>query len=361
MELNSKIYVSGHKGMVGSAIVRALQSAGFLNLLLREKNELDLLNQTEVRNFLCTENPEYIFMCAAKVGGIKANNALRGQFIYENLQIQNNVIHFAHEAKVKKLLFMGSSCIYPKEAEQPISEQALLKGSLETTNEPYAVAKIAGVKMCESYYRQYNDQFFSVMPTNAYGPNDNYDMESSHVIAAVIRKMLMAKALAEQDYDWLREHFSIYESSSGSIGDRHYTADQISSKLKSYGIEKSSDGVRIVLWGSGTPLREFIHVDDIAEGAIHCMYLNFADLYEKGLSHLNLGTGDERSIKELADLVARQIGFHGDIIFDKTGPDGTLRKCMDNRVIKSTGWYPKIPIEAGVAQVAEELKQEAEG
>ena len=361
MESNSKIYVSGHKGMVGSAIVRALKSQGFCNLLLRERSELDLLNQSGVRDFLCTETPDYIFMCAAKVGGIKTNNTLRGQFIYENLQIQNNVIHFAHEAKVKKLLFMGSSCIYPKQANQPISEQALLNGALETTNEPYAVAKIAGIKMCESYYRQYADQFFSVMPTNAYGPNDNYDMESSHVMAAVIRKILMAKAFSEQDYDWLREHLSIYEASSGSDGDNCHTVGQISSTLKHYGIEKTTNGVSVVLWGTGTPLREFIHVDDIAEGAIHCMKLNFADFYGKGLSHLNLGTGDEKSIKELAELVAEKIGFHGDIIFDKTGPDGTQRKCMDNKMINSTGWYPKISIENGVAQVADELKQGAVG
>ncbi len=304
MDKNAKIYVAGHTGMVGSAIVRKLESDGFHNLILRTRNELNLLDQDAVMKFYKETSPEYVFIAAARVGGIYANNTLRAEFIYENLQIQNNLIHLSYESGVKKLLFLGSSCIYPRNAPQPLKEETLLTGELEATNEPYALAKIAGIKMCESYYRQHGCQFFSVMPTNAYGPNDNYDLETSHALPALIRKIHEAKV---------------------------------------------SGAKEVTVWGSGKPTREFIHVDDIADGCVFIMGLDFGELYEQGLTHLNVGTGSEISIEGLASLLSELIGYQGTINYDDSMPDGTPRKVMDVTRINQLGWKHKIDLEDGLA------------
>ena len=304
IEKDSRIYVAGHNGMVGSAIVRHLQGKGFEQLILRSKKELDLFDQTAVKQFYMDEKPEYVFDAAARVGGVNANNTLRGQFIYENLQIQNNLIHYAYESRVKKLLFLGSSCIYPRNAPQPMKEEHLLTGELEPTNEPYALAKISGIKMCENYYRQYGCQFFSLMPTNAYGPNDNYDLETSHALPALIRKIHEAKV---------------------------------------------GDAKEVTVWGSGKPMREFIYVDDIADACAFIMDLDFGDLYEQGLTHINVGTGSEISIEGLINLLSEIIGYKGDIKYDKIMPDGMLRKILDMRRINNLGWKHKIDLEDGLA------------
>ena len=304
MDKNANIFVAGHRGMVGSAIVRKLESEGFSNILTRNRKELDLLDQGSVIKFYESTKPDYIFIAAAKVGGIKANNTYRAQFIYENLQIQNNLIHFAYKSGVKKLLFLGSSCIYPRNASQPMKEEDLLSGKLEPTNEPYAVAKIAGIKMCESYYHQYDCQFFSLMPTNAYGPNDNYDLKTSHALPALIGKIHEAKV---------------------------------------------SGAKEVTVWGSGKALREFIYVDDIASATVFVMGLDFSSLYELGITQLNVGTGEEISIKELAELISGIVGFSGDLVFDQSMPDGVPRKVMNVIRINKLGWKHKIDLEEGLA------------
>ena len=304
MDKNAKIYVAGHTGMVGSAIVRKLKSEGYNNLILKHHRELDLLDQKEVEKFYDDNKPDCVFIAAAKVGGIHANNTFRAQFIYENLQIQNHLIHYAYESEVKKLLFLGSSCIYPRNAPQPLKEEYLLTSELEPTNEPYVIAKIAGIKMCESYYRQYNCQFFSLMPTNAYGPNDNYDLETSHVLPALMRKIHEAKLGGEK---------------------------------------------KVTVWGSGKPTREFVHVDDIADACAFIMGLDFGDLYEQGLSHINVGTGSEISIEGLINLLSEIIGYKGNIKYDKSMPDGMLRKVLDVSRINRLGWEHKVDLEDGLA------------
>jgi GDP-L-fucose synthase len=304
MDKNARIYVAGHTGMVGSAIVRKLKSEGYNNLILKYHRELDLLDQKEVEKFYDDNKPDCVFIAAAKVGGIHANNTFRAQFIYENLQIQNHLIHYAYESEVKKLLFLGSSCIYPRNSPQPMKEETLLTGELEATNKPYALAKIAGIEMCESYYRQHGCQFFSVMPTNAYGPNDNYDLETSHALPALIRKIHEAKV---------------------------------------------SGAKEVTVWGSGKPTREFIHVDDIADGCVFIMGLDFGELYEQGLTHLNVGTGSEISIEGLASLLSELIGYQGTINYDDSMPDGTPRKVMDVTRINQLGWKHKIDLEDGLA------------
>ena len=303
IDKDSKIYVAGHTGMVGSAIVRHLQGKGFKQLILRSRKKLDLFDQIAVKQFYLDEKPEYVFVAAARVGGVNANNTLRAQFIYENLQIQNNLIHYAYESEVKKLLFLGSSCIYPRNAPQPMKEECLLSGDLEPTNEPYAVAKIAGIKMSESYYQQYGCQFFSVMPTNAYGPNDNYDLETSHVLPALLRK--------------------IHEA-------------------------KSSGAEEVSVWGSGNPTREFVHVDDIARACLFVMDLDFQRFYNQGLTHLNVGTGEEISIKALAEMIASIAGFSGSLVFDQSMPDGMARKVMNVGRINKLGWGHKIELKDGL-------------
>lgn len=305
MEKSSKIYIAGHRGMVGSAIVRKLQAEGYSNLILRTSSELDLRNQHAVESFFAIEKPEYVFLVAAKVGGILANNTYRADFLYENLMIESNVIHQSYVHAVKKLLFLGSSCIYPKLAPQPLVEESLLSGYLEETNEPYAIAKIAGIKLCENYRRQYGCDFISAMPTNLYGPNDNYDLKNSHVIPALIRKFVEAKKSASSFVE---------------------------------------------VWGTGTPLREFMHVDDLADASLFLMR-NYSEL-----SFINVGTGSDISIKNLALLIKGITRFEGEIHFDASKPDGTPRKLMDVTRLNNLGWTYSITLEEGIKRiVASEL------
>ena len=299
MDKNAKIYVAGHRGMVGSAIVRRLTDLGYANVVTRSHAELDLTNQQAVTDFLSTERPDYIFMAAAKVGGIQANNIYRAEFLYQNLMIEANIVHAAWQAGIKRMLFLGSSCIYPRDCPQPIREDYLLTGPLEQTNEPYAIAKIAGVKLCESYNRQYGTSYVSAMPTNLYGPNDNYDLANSHVLPALIRKAHEAK---------LR-------------GDSTYT-----------------------VWGSGRPMREFLHVDDMANA---CLFLMEDESITDGL--FNVGTGTDVTIRELAETVMDVVGFKGDIVFDASKPDGTPRKLLDVSRLKERGWTAKIGLREGIA------------
>jgi GDP-L-fucose synthase len=300
MQLHSKIYVAGHRGMVGSAIIRNLQARGHSNIVVRRSSELDLRNQEAVNSFVSEERPEYVFLAAAKVGGILANDRYRAEFIYDNIMIQSNVIHASHLNGVRKLLFLGSSCIYPKLAPQPLTEDSLLTGPLEHTNEPYAIAKIAGIKMCDAYRSQYGANFISVMPTNLYGPNDNYDLESSHVLPALIRKFHEAK---------------------------------------------TSGAPSVTIWGSGKPRREFLHADDLADACVHLM----EHYDEAGL--INIGTGEDVEIGELAAMVARIVDYKGEILNDMSKPDGTPRKLMDVSKLHNFGWRHKIELEDGIRRV----------
>jgi len=304
MKLSSKIYVAGHRGMVGSAITRALKADGFHNLILKTSSELDLRNQAAVQQFFAAEKPEFVFLAAAKVGGIVANNIYRGEFIYENLMIQSNVIDAAHKNGAEKLLFLGSSCIYPKMCPQPIKEEYLLTDYLEQTNEPYAIAKIAGLKMCESYKRQYGVNFISAMPTNLYGPNDNYDLQNSHVLPALIRKFHDAKA---------------------------------------HGVGQ------VEIWGTGSPKREFLHVNDLAQASLFLMQ-NY-----DGEQHVNVGTGVDVTIKELAETVKEMIGFTGQLVFNTEKPDGTPRKLLDVSKINNLGWKHQIELREGIKMVIDDL------
>lgn len=305
MNSSSKVYVAGHRGMVGSAILRKLQSLQFNNIITRTSAELDLRHQQHVNDFFSKEKPEYVFLAAAKVGGINANNTYRADFIYENLMIEANVIHAAYTNGVTKLLFLGSSCIYPKLAPQPLKEESLLTGPLEFTNEPYAIAKIAGIKLCENYRMQYGCDFISVMPTNLYGPNDNYDLNNSHVLPAIMRKIITAK---------------------------------------------KNDEPQVEIWGSGTPRREFLHVDDLAEASLFLMD-NYSDA-----QFLNIGIGEDVTILELAELIKNVAGYKGEIITNTAMPDGTPRKLMDVSRINSLGWKASISLQDGIKKVYEEVK-----
>lgn len=348
MDKQSKIYIAGHRGMVGSAILRNLKSKGYTNFVLRTHDELDLKNQAQVNAFFETERPDYVFLAAAKVGGIVANNTYKGQFIYENLMIQNNVIHASHMYGVKKLMFLGSSCIYPRLANQPIKEGELLTGLLEPTNEPYALAKIAGIKMCEAYHTQYGSDFISVMPTNLYGPNDNYDLEKSHVLPALIRKMHLGKLLMQDEWSQLRADLN-KKPVEGVNGEA--SEEDILNVLAKYGITHS----KVMLWGTGSPLREFLHVDDMAAA---CVYLMLTYDAPDGVpSHVNIGSGTDLSIKELAEKVQVIVGFDGDLVWDRSKPDGTPRKLMDNSKLKSLGFVPKISLNEGIAGVYENYKK----
>jgi GDP-L-fucose synthase len=313
MKKGSKIYIAGHNGLVGSAIKRNLEKKGFENLVYKTRKELDLMNEKAVRNFFEKEKPEYVFLAAAKVGGIVANRDYPADFIYQNLQIQNNIIHSSYLTGVKKLLFLGSSCIYPKFASQPMKEEYLLTGELEFTNEPYAIAKIAGIKMCQSYNRQYGTNFIACMPTNLYGPNDNFDLESSHVLPAMIRKFHEAKENQNKD---------------------------------------------VVLWGSGSPKREFLYVDDLADACLFLMekYNPSKKENEKGEIFLNIGTGEDLSIKELASIIKKVVGYKGKIIWDESKPDGTPRKLLDVSKIHNLGWKHKIDLETGIRKTYEWYK-----
>lgn len=312
MELNSKIFVAGHNGLVGTAITKALLSKGYTNLLLKTKSELDLTDTLKVENFFQKEKPEYVFLAAAKVGGIVANNTYRADFIYQNLSIQNNIIYSAYKNKVKKLLFLGSSCIYPKNSPQPMKEEYLLTDTLEYTNEPYAIAKIAGLKMCEAFNLQYGCNFVSVMPTNLYGENDNFDLNTSHVLPALIRKFYEAKI-------------------NGSTS--------------------------VVVWGSGKPRREFLHSSDMAEACIYVMenidFNKLSNGNEIRNTHINIGYGSDVSIAELASLIKNIVGFDGEIIYDNSKPDGTYQKLLDTSKLNALGWKPKIKLEEGIKKVFE--------
>jgi GDP-L-fucose synthase len=306
MNKSSKIFIAGHRGMVGSSILRALQARGYNNFVLKNSAELDLRNQLGVANFFAIEKPEYVFLAAAKVGGIVANNTFRADFIYENIMIQSNIIHHSYLNGVKKLLFLGSSCIYPKLASQPLKEEYLLTGLLEDTNEPYAIAKIAGIKMCDAYRAQYGCNFISVMPTNLYGPNDNYDLSNSHVLPALLRKFITAKRNGESS---------------------------------------------VTIWGTGAPRREFLHADDLASASLYIM----ENYNESGL--VNIGVGEDISIIDLARLVKKIVGFDGEILTDTTKPDGTPRKLMDVSKLADLGWRSSITLEEGIGKVYNEVKE----
>lgn len=357
MKKESKIYIAGHKGLVGSALLRNLQLKGYTNFVLRTFEELDLTNQAAVHDFFAAEKPEYIFLAAAKVGGIMANNIYRGQFIIENLQIQNNIIHNAWVHGAEKLLFLGSSCIYPKNAPQPMHEDHLLTGELEYTNEPYAIAKIAGIKVCESYNLQYGTNFVSVMPTNLYGPNDNFHLKNSHVLPGMMRKMYLAHCLENNDWAAIRNDLvklPIAELPADS------PEDMILSFLADMGINKDGNGkVSLSLWGTGTPLREFLHVTDMADACVYVMeHIDFKDLKptdtaEIRNTHINIGSGNELTIQQLAELIQKVTGFRGQILFDASKPDGTMRKLLDVSKLEKLGWKSKIELEDGIRQVYE--------
>ena len=390
MKLNSKIYIAGHRGLVGSAIINNLKLKGYSNLITRTHKELDLTNQEAVADFFKKENPDYVILAAAKVGGIVANNTYRGEFIYENLMIQNNVIHHSYLNGVKKLLFLGSTCIYPKNATQPIKEEYLLTSELEYTNEPYAIAKIAGIKMCESYNIQYGTNYISAQPTNLYGPNDNFDLEKSHVLPALIRKMHLGKALENNDWASIRADLKKLPIEG---------VDENSSELKildvfsKYGITKlktSNDQVktRVEIWGSGKPLREFLWSEDMADACVHLIEnVEFADIVKyntptvvdefieglpenckttandkeetriKGAStpitntHINIGTGNEISIKQLAETIKEIVGFKDELFFNTEKPDGTMRKLTDSSKLDKLGWKYKTELSDGIKKM----------
>ncbi|MFV0539442.1 MAG: GDP-L-fucose synthase family protein [Dysgonomonas sp.] len=356
MDKGSKIYVAGHRGLVGSAILRNLKERGYTNFVLRTHSELDLTNQSAVAEFFEKEKPEYVFLAAAKVGGIVANNTYRGQFIYENMMIQNNVIHQSYLNNVKKLVFLGSSCIYPKEAPQPMREDTLLTGPLEYTNEPYAIAKIAGLKMCESYNIQYNTNFIAVMPTNLYGPNDNFNLETSHVLPAMIRKIHLGKCLEENAWDIIRKDLDT-RSIEGVSGKS--TEQEILDIMSKYGISRNGDNkVQVEIWGSGKPMREFLWSEEMGDATVFIMEsVNFLDLTNviKGKeirnTHINIGTGTEISIKDVANLIKKTVGFSGDLWFNTDKPDGTMRKLSDVSKLQSLGWKHKVNIEDGLQRM----------
>lgn len=317
IDVNKKIFVAGHSGMVGSAIVRKLRNNNYENLVLNTVEQLDLMNQQHTDNFFKTEKPEIVIVAAAKVGGILANNTFRAEFIYNNLMIAANVINASHQYGVEKLIFLGSSCIYPKLAPQPIKEEYLLTDTLEFTNEPYAIAKIAGIKLCESYFRQYNSNFYSVMPTNLYGPNDNFDLQKSHVLPALMRKMHDAKLNSQKTVE---------------------------------------------LWGTGKPKREFLFVDDLADAVFFLMNnINATDLYSNHLTHLNIGTGEDLTISELAAIIKNIVNYQGEIIYDTSKPDGTPRKLLDVARINSLGWKHKTVLEEGIRKTYDWFLQQQEG
>ncbi|MDY3201154.1 MAG: GDP-L-fucose synthase [Arcobacter sp.] len=343
MNKNSKIYVAGHRGLVGSAIVKNLQLKGYTNLVYRTHKELDLTNQKAVEEFFEKEKPEYVILAAAKVGGIIANNTYRADFIYENLAIQNNVIHQSYVHGVKKLLFLGSTCIYPTNAPQPMSEDCLLTSPLEYTNEPYAIAKIAGIKMCESYNIQYGTNFISVMPTNLYGPNDNFDLEKSHVLPALIRKIYLAKLLNENNLEVVLKDLNLN------------TLEEANNYLKKFGVSKDS----VEIWGTGKPRREFLYSKDMADACVFILEnRDFKDTYEKNSkeirnTHINIGTGVDISIKELAELIQEIVGFRGKLIFNTEKPDGTMEKLTNPSKLHSLGWKHEVELENGIRTMYE--------
>ena len=362
MNKDSKIYVAGHLGLVGSALWKNLQSKGYTNLIGRNLSELDLIDTNAVNAFFAAEKPEYVILAAAKVGGIVANNTYRGQFIYENLMIQNNVIHAAYLNQVKKLLFLGSTCIYPAEAPQPMPEDCLLTGPLEYTNEPYAIAKIAGIKLCESYNLQYGTNFISVMPTNLYGPNDNFDLEKSHVLPAMIRKVHLGKSLEENNWDAICEDLN-KRPIEGVFGSN--SPDEILTILSKYGIRQKPlpepvEGVSVEIWGTGSPMREFLWSEEMADACVFLMEnidfknaisANSTSPHEIRNTHINIGTGKEISIRDLAFLIREKLGFKGDLEFNTSKPDGTMRKLTNPDKLHALGWHHQIEIEEGIEKL----------
>ena len=350
MEKNAKIYIAGHRGLVGSAIWKNLQEKGYTQLIGRTHQELDLLDGVAVRQFFDQEQPEYVFLAAAFVGGIMANSIFRADFIYKNLQIQQNIIGESFRHNVKKLLFLGSTCIYPRDAVQPMKEEVLLTSPLEYTNEPYAIAKIAGLKMCESFNLQYGTNYIAVMPTNLYGPNDNFDLERSHVLPAMIRKIHLAHCLKEGNWEAVRRDLS-QRPVEGIDGNASQEA--ILSLLKKYGISESGIG----LWGTGTPLREFLWSEEMADASVFVMeHVDFKDTHTEGDKdirncHINIGTGKEISIRRLAELIVQTVGYQGTLTFDSTKPDGTMRKLTDPSKLHALGWHHQIEIEEGVQRM----------
>uniref|UniRef100_A0A7C3RL24 GDP-L-fucose synthase n=1 Tax=Dictyoglomus thermophilum TaxID=14 RepID=A0A7C3RL24_DICTH len=352
MKKDSKIYVAGHRGLVGSAILRKLQEKGYTNIIVRTSKELDLRRQEDVERFFEKERPEYVFLAAAKVGGILANNTYKAEFIYDNIMISANVIHSSYKYGVKKLLNLGSSCIYPKYAEQPMKEEHLLTGSLEPTNEPYALAKITAIKLVRYYNEQYGTNFISVMPTNLYGPNDNFNLETAHVLPALLRKFHLANLLRNKYFDEIRDDIKRYPIGFGLDKKINLdNKDSIREILKQVGI--TEDYVEI--WGSGEVYREFLYVDDMAEGCIFLMENIDAEEMKKITSDyfVNLGTGEDIKIKDLALLIKNILGFEGEIKYDLSKPDGTPRKLLDVSKIKSLGWKPKISLEKGIKKTYE--------
>lgn len=349
MQKDSKIYIAGHRGLVGSAIWNNLTNKGYTNLIGRTHTELDLLDGAAVKTFFDENQPEYVVLAAAHVGGIMANNTYRADFIYENLQIQQNVIGESFRHRVKKMLFLGSTCIYPREAPQPITEDALLTSPLEYTNEPYAIAKIAGLKMCESFNLQYGTNYIAVMPTNLYGPNDNFDLERSHVLPAMIRKMHLAKLLFNNDFDSIRADLDKLPIKGVSGKNAN---DEIILLLNSFGIYSNY----LELWGSGKPLREFLWSEDMADASVYILEnISFDDLKGNNKEirncHINIGTGKELSIKELAYKIKDAIGYNGDIRWDSSKPDGTMRKLCNVNKLHSLGWIHKIEIDEGIGRL----------
>ena len=381
MNKDSIIYVAGGTGLVGSALIRKLKEKGYKNIIStyhRKKplekdvkwHKVDLTNQNEVEKFFNKVKPEYVFLAAAKVGGIWANNIYRADFIYQNLQIQNNIIYYSYKYKVKKLLFLGSTCIYPKMSPQPIKEDYLLTAPLEYTNEPYAIAKIAGLKMCESFNLQYETNFIAVMPTNLYGYNDNFDLETSHVLPALIRKMHLGKLLMKEDWEGIKEDLNKHplEGIDGT-----FSKEEIIKILKKYGISKERGKVKVEIWGTGKPKREFLWVDDLADACVYLMErVNFIDVvqikypeldlsnktlkeiypyYEIRNTHINIGTGEEISIKDLAFLVKDIVNFEGELYFNTDKPDGTPRKVTDVSLLRSLGWKHTTPLKEGIEKL----------
>ncbi len=341
MQKSSKIYVAGHRGLVGSAIVNNLRQKGYTNIIYKTHKELDLTDMQAVASFFKDNKPEYVFLAAAKVGGIVANNTYRAEFIYENLQIQNNIIHQSYLHDVKKLMFLGSTCIYPKNAPQPMKETYLLTDALEYTNEPYAIAKIAGIKMCESYNIQYGTNFISVMPTNLYGPNDNFDLEKSHVLPALIRKIHLAKLLHQKAYDKVLKDLEVD------------TITQAKSYLEKFGVTEK----QVEIWGSGKPRREFLWSEDMADATVFVMEnIDFKDTYDQDTkeirnTHINIGTGIDISIEDLAKTIQNVIGYEGELYFNTQKPDGTMVKLTDPSKLHTLGWKHKVDLEEGIARI----------
>ncbi|MDO6489752.1 MULTISPECIES: GDP-L-fucose synthase family protein [unclassified Cellulophaga] len=350
MDKSSKIYIAGHRGLVGSAIVKNLKSRGYHNLVVKTHKELDLTNTESVSDFFKTEKPQYVFLAAAKVGGIVANNTYRADFIYENLMIQNNVIHQSYKHNVEKLLFLGSTCIYPKNCAQPMKEDYLLTDTLEYTNEPYAIAKIAGIKMCESYNLQYGTNFISVMPTNLYGPNDNFDLEKSHVLPALIRKVALGKALEDKNWDYISSDLNKLpiKGINGSA-----SKEEIEQVLSDFGVVSNQSKASVEIWGTGKPKREFLWSEDMADACVYIMEERdfgdvVKDIKEVRNTHINIGTGEDVSIAQLAQLIAKTVGYKGDFVFNTSKPDGTMKKLTDVTKLNNLGWKHNVNLEQGI-------------